>query len=207
MLRIAFVLANPMYPDVVGGAEIFTYTMAYTFAKKGIEAHVVAFGGSKFKSFRSGNLHWHAVRINLKRLRTIIFTIKIIKILFKIKPDVCLAIMGQSSIPCLVYSRLTGKPTFIRLAGGEFAAAFKDIRIYNLSRRIYNKLIIKILKNYYIIALNKEVFEVLRKISKHTYLIPNPIDNIFFQANPDITGYTVIYVGAFRNDKNLLLLI
>jgi len=57
MVKVAFVIAGPMYPDVVGGAEIFTFALSSELAKLGIETYIIAYEGKWFRNKRMGNLY------------------------------------------------------------------------------------------------------------------------------------------------------
>jgi len=135
---VAFVVAGPMYPDIAGGAEIFTFTLSNELARLGVETHIIAYEGRWFRNKRRGNLIWHGIKMRVPFLlgRTLTFTVKAVSILSRIKPDLCIAIMGHSVFPCLAYTFLLGRPTLVRLAGGEFVAAFKE-RPTTLWRRIF----------------------------------------------------------------------
>jgi len=103
MVKVAFVIAGPMYPDVAGGAEIFTFTLSSELTRLGVETHIIAYEGKWFRNKRMGNLIWHGVKMKVPFLlgRTLTFTVKALNILLRIKPDLCIANMGHSVFPCL----------------------------------------------------------------------------------------------------------
>jgi len=211
MVKVAFIVAGPMYPDIAGGAEIFTFTLSSELARLGVETYVIAYEGRWFRNKRIGNLIWHGVKVKasfLPVVRTLIFTIKALSVLSRIKPDLCVAIMGHSVFPCLAYTFLLGRPTLVRLAGGEFVLAFKERR-KTLWGRIFSRLTIEASRKCDIIVLNRDTYFTLRsrKIGKRVYLIPNPIRDEFFKIQPYIQGFNIVYVGRLSREKGVLTLV
>lgn len=211
MVKVAFIVAGPMYPDIAGGAEIFTFTLSSELARLGVETYVIAYEGRWFRNKRTGDLIWHGVKVKasfLPVVRTLIFTIKALSILLRIKPDLCIAIMGHSVFPCLAYTFLLGRPTLVRLAGGEFVEAFKD-RPTTLWKRISSRLTIEASKKCDIIVLNRDAYLTLRSrgIGRRVYLIPNPIRDEFFKIQPYIQGFNIVYVGRLSKEKGVLTLV
>jgi len=207
---VAFVIAGPMYPDVVGGAEVFTFTLSSELAGLGIETYIIAYEGKWFRNKRMGNLIWHSVKMKIPLLlgRTLIFTVKALSILLRIKPDLCIANMGHSVFPCLAYTFLLRRPTLVRLAGGEFVAAFKE-RPTTIWGRIFSRLTIEASRKCDIVVLNRDAYLTLksRGIGRRVYLIPNPIRNEFFNLQPFIQGFNIIYVGRLYREKGILTLV
>jgi len=210
MVKVAFVVAGPMYPDVAGGAEIFTFTLSSELARLGVESHIIAYEGRWFRNKRVGNLIWHGVKMKVPFLlgRTLTFTVKALNILLRIKPDLCIANMGHSVFPCLIYAFLLGRPALVRLAGGEFVAAFKE-RPTTLWERIYSRLTIEASGKSNIIALNRDTYITLKRrgIGKKVFLIPNPIKDEFFNVQPSLQNFNIIYVGGLKPKKGISTLI
>jgi len=210
MVKVAFVIAGPMYPDVTGGAEIFTFTLSSKLARLGVETHIIAYEGRWFRNRGMGNLIWHGVkiRVQIPLVRTFIFTVKALNILLRVKPDLCIANMGQSVFPCLAYAFLLDRPVLVRLAGGEFVAAFKE-RPTNLWEKVYSRLTIEASRKCDIIVLNRDTYITLkrRRIGEKIFLIPNPIKDEFFNAQPSLQGYNIIYVGGLKPKKGISTLI
>jgi len=210
MVKVAFVVAGPMYPDIAGGAEIFTFTLSNELARLGVETHIIAYEGRWFRNKRRGNLIWHGIKIRVPfpLVRTLTFTVKAVGILSRIKPDLCIAIMGHSVFSCLVYTLLLGRPTLVRLAGGEFVEAFKE-RPTTLWRRIFSRLTIEASRKCDIIVLNRDTYLTLRSkgIGRRVYLIPNPIRDEFFKIQPYIQGFNIVYVGRLSREKGVLTLV
>jgi len=210
MVKVAFVIAGHMYPDVTGGAEIFTFTLSSELARLGVEAHIIAYEGRCFRNKRMGNLIWHGVKMKVPFLlgRTLTFTVKALNILLRIKPDLCIANMGHSVFPCLAYAFLLDRPVLVRLAGGEFVAAFKE-RPTTLWEKVYSRLTIEASRRCDIIVLNRDTYITLkrRRIGEKIFLIPNPIKDEFFNVQPSLQGYNIIYVGALKPKKGISKLI
>lgn len=210
MVKVAFVIAGFMYPDITGGAEIFTFTMSSELAMLGVETHIIAYEGRWFHNKGMGNLIWHGVKIRaqIPFVRTLTFTIKALNILSRIKPDLCIVNMGHSVFPCLAYAFLLDRPVLVRLAGGEFVAAFKE-RPTTLWEKVNSRLTIEASRKCDIIVLNRDTYLTLRSrgIGKRIYLIPNPIRNEFFDIQPYIQGFNIVYVGRLTRVKGVLTLI
>ncbi|MEM2505875.1 MAG: glycosyltransferase family 4 protein [Nitrososphaeria archaeon] len=208
-MKVAFVVASPMYPDVVGGAEIFTDTIAKSLSYLGFEVHIIAYEGIKFHNRRDNKLVLHGIRMKMPFLgRALTFTVKALKVLLGTKPDICIAIMGHSALPCLAYWFLVKRPIIVRLSGGEFRAAFKN-RNFGLLAKIYSRFMIEMWRKCYIIALNRNIYSTLRlkRIGKKIFLIPNPIKDDFFEINPALDNFNIVYVGGLKESKGLHTLI
>ncbi|MDI9619980.1 MAG: glycosyltransferase family 4 protein [Candidatus Nezhaarchaeota archaeon] len=208
-MKVAFVVAGPMYPDAVGGAEIFTGMIAKSLSNLGSEVHIVAYEGVKFHNKRDNKIVWHGIKMKMPFLgRTLTFAVKALGVLLGIKPDVCIANMGHSVLPCLAYSLLVKRPIMVRMAGGEFVAAFKN-RNLGLWAKIYSRFMIEMSRKCYIITLNRDAYSTfrLKKIGKKIFLIPNPIKDEFFEVKPKLDGFNIVYVGGLKASKGLHTLI
>jgi len=209
MVKVAFVIAGHMYPDVVGGAEIFTFVMASELARLGVETHIIAYEGRWFRNKEMGNLIWHGVKMKVPFFRrTLTFTVKALNVLLRIKPDLCIANMSYSVFPCLAYAFLLDRPALVRLAGGEFAVAFKG-RPATLLGKIYSRLTIEASRKCDIIVLNRDAYFTLkcRGIGKKVFLIPNPIKDEFFNVRPSLQEFNIIYIGGLKPVKGIPTLI
>jgi len=210
MVKVAFVVAGSMYPDVVGGAEIFTDIMASELARLGMKVHIVAYEGIRFRNRRDGNLTWHGINMKVPFLlgRTLTFTVKTLNLLLRVKPDICVANMGHSVFPCLAYALLARRPVLVRLAGGEFVAAFKE-RPAGLWEKIYSRLTVEASRKCDIIVLNRDTYFTLRsrRIGRRIFLAPNPIKNEFFNIQPSLHGFNVVYVGSLKEKKGITILV
>lgn len=214
-----------MYPDVIGGAEIFAYMLSKDLFKHGYEVCIIARKGSRFVSgifYGISHYAYRSVNIPNKLISGYFQLFRSFIHLAKLKPDVCLGIMFGAALPCYMYSLITGKPSIIRLSGHDFRM-IRSVHIlrkrsrelvYHTYSTVYSILfwiIFTVVKNrVHFVALNKEMYNGLLEMgvkSKQIHLIFNPIDEIFFKVNPDVGAPKLVYVGRLVKEKSVEILV
>ena len=120
-MKIAIVLASGMYPDIVGGAEIFTYDLAKALVKRGHEVHIIAEAGFGFRTGFSEGVFFHSYsNVDVLGFRLLTHNFQLFTKLIRIKPDLCFGVMFESALGCYGYARIFSKPCAVRLAGDDF---------------------------------------------------------------------------------------
>ena len=195
-----------LYPDVIGGAEIFSYKLALELSKKGFEIHLIGKEGKLFKTMHYKNLHLHSIK-STGLISSIPFFIKKI---IEINPDVIIAITLNSCLPVGFLNLIRHRPLIIYLAGGDI-----DILVNIRKTGILDKFIARLsmqicMNNAYFIALTREMVLFLKKLGVNVHnirLIPNPIDKLYYLIRPNYKAKTFLYVGRIEDIKGVDVLI
>ncbi|MEM2170061.1 MAG: glycosyltransferase family 4 protein [Candidatus Bathyarchaeia archaeon] len=197
---------GPMYPDVIGGAEIVAYELSLEFSKKGYEVHLIAFKGRRFRSIKlKSNLICHAIssRMPFRYIQSFVE-------LIKIKPTIILTIILDSAYLGYVYSRLWNVPLVVRPSGSDIYGLAGIIGM-KAKRYASLRLLLKIIRGYaYFIAISKDLVRKLYKLGvkeDRVCLIPNPINPSFFEVSPKAEGNTIVFIGSLRNVKGVDVLL
>ena len=225
-MKVAIVVTHYMYPDVIGGAEIFTYKLALFLAKRGHEVHLLAFRGSKFISRRFGKLFFHAIPRPLIPLGKTIARLFFAICLMRIKPDAVLSVFIDSALPVLAYSCFFRGLSAIRFVGVdvrilEKVYLKKKLSTLHISERsiwakIYWNVIVNLIKRYVknrkilLIALNNDMRSSLVKVGfpdDAIFIIPNFVDGSFFKCMPNYNGNVIGFVGRLVFVKGIDILL
>jgi glycosyltransferase involved in cell wall biosynthesis len=220
-LKIAFVIAGFAYPDVVGGAELFTHKLTQSLAKRGFEVHLIAAKGPSFRGGFNKGVYRHSINIGgrlLPFVSFLLFSLGALIKLLKVKPDVCVAIMGHSIVPCMIYGHTLKKPVIVRWAGMDYLTIKSDankdlIKLFRLSFKdvLFSKVIARATKNsvHHIVLdydMKRELLE-LGVPSEKIYLIPNYVSDDFFTVTPSYDNFNIVFVGRLVPEKGVDLLI
>lgn len=224
-MRIAIVLTGFIYPDAIGGAEIFTLQLALLLAKRNHKVYLIAYRGSKLSSFKYGNLTFYSIKPSTRRIYGLLNKILYLFHLVRLKPDVCLSIFFESSLPIVIYSSIFRKPYIIRFAGHDeliikrVTRGSRELKLYALKSvidSIYWRFLIKLIKRdakrgkAILIALHKAMRNNLVKAgfpNSSIIVIPNFVLNKFFHVKPDYESNIVGYVGRLTYEKGVDILL
>ncbi len=207
-MRIAFVIDGYMYPDVVGGAEIFTFRLAVELSRRKHEIHIIAWRGKEFRSMRiNSNLFFHS--INRHKPFSLIQCLAELK---KIRPHIVIAVMGHSVPLAWIYSKLFCSPLVVRMAGIDVDMFFSPKLKATLKDRLYMLFVIKLMHSTgaYIVALSNNMFNKIAKLginNNKIVLIPNFVDDDFFRLSPNVPGTNILFVGGLKHVKGVDILI
>ncbi len=210
-----------MYPDVIGGAEIFAFKLAMQLNKLGHDVSIVAKKGKKFHTCKKSGLSFYSFEdINITGIRSLSGYLQISRILALIKPDVSLAIMYDSAIPCYLYGKFFRRKIVVALAGHDFRLISGVLQKGNDSRGTSEDTIkylirfgFRILKkSLNFLVINKEMYRDLLKLGiaeDRIHLIYNFIDDEFFKINNlnSKDSPSLVFCGRFVQAKRLDILI
>ncbi len=220
-MKIALVVAGHIYPDVIGGAEIFAYKLAVQLSKLGNDVSIIAKKGKKFQNSKKNGLsHYAFDEISIAGIRSVSGYLQILRVLWSIKPDVSLAIMYDSALPCYLYAKFFRRKTVVALAGHDFRLISGGLQkgndwrgksegvIKHLIRFGFN--VIK--KSLNFIVINTEMYRDLLKLGiseDHIHLIYNFIDDELFNlTGPKSNDFpSLVFCGRFVEAKRLDILI
>lgn len=220
-MKIAIVLTGLCYPDVTGGMEIFAYRLANELGKKGHQVYLLALSGSKLKD-KTINKHFEYWLAPFKELKAQPF---LFMNLLKIKPDVCLAISFPSSFSIIIYNMFFHTQKLMRYAGTD---AYKlsnklrtngikiedslgnKLRTNRIKFKILNCILFWFVKRQFInISLSRDMAQAL--LSTGTFhklkIVPNGIDEVFFNFKPNYNGKIVGFVGRLEYIKGCDILL
>ena len=214
--RIVIVTPYYTYPDVVGGAEIFTRTLARELAHKGFEVHLVAARGTKYSSGLKEGVICHAYRVPRIKGITLFANLQIFREIIKIKPNICIGI-SHRCLPALhLFKRLTGIKYAVRLIDPHFYKIilheWPKSKGYSV-HYILNLLMYRLTRHECIfIVQNNEMYKGLKRLGiAKIYLIQNPIEPEFFDAfysrKINVDNYNIIFVGRLVSQKGVDLLV
>jgi len=209
-----------MYPDVTGGAEIFALQLALSLAKRGHKVYLIAYRGSRLSSFRYGNFTFYSIKPLTRRIIRLLNLISFLAYLVRLRPDVCLSIFFQSSLPVSLYSGIFRKPYAIRFTGSdEFVIrqmSRKSKRLEKLRAKVFWRFLIKLVKKdakrgrAFLIALNREMRKNLTESgfpSNAIIVIPNFVLRRFFKIKPSHESDVIGYVGRLEYVKGIDILL
>ena len=215
-------IAGFAYPDSVGGAELFVHKLSQGLAEKGIEVHLIAARGLNFKTGFAKGVYKHSVYVGRRWYpfgpSYFFFSLIAFIELLKARPDVCVAIMGHSFVPCMIYSYMLKKPIIIRWAGTDYLAIKSGINkdLVSLLRLplkdvLLCKIVAKVAKHTaHHVVLDRDMVKTLLEFgvqSKQIHLIPNYVSDEFFSVTPSYEGFNIMFVGRFTYQKGVDLLI
>jgi glycosyltransferase involved in cell wall biosynthesis len=203
-MKIAFLVDGLMYPDFVGGAEIFTFRLAKELSEKEHDVHLIAKRGPQFGRSKEQKLVCHAVSKN----RVLGFLQNFVT-LTKINPDVVVTIMLHSTIQAYLYSKLWRKPLIVRLSGSDINI-FYQLGNKKLKDIFYQKLNLTLADSHAnFVALSEEMQLKLLNMTvnhKKITIIPNFVDECFFNIKRS-ESHRIVYVGTLRYVKGVDVLI
>ena len=213
--RIAIVIPFYTYPDVVGGAEIFTQTLARELARKSFEVHLIAARGTKYSSGLKEGVFCHAYRVPQIRGITLFANLQIFKELLKIKPNIIIGISHRCLPALYMFKRLTGINYAIRLIGPHFYKILFRERLKSKSyiHYILNLMMYKLTRYECIfIVQNSEMDKALKQLGiTKIRVIQNPIEpeffNLFYSRNIDARNHNIVFVGRLVQEKGVELLV
>ena len=209
-----------MYPDIIGGAEIFTYDMATVLARRRHEVHVIAKNGPKFKTSLNNGIFFHAYRnLDLRGLRLLASNVILFEKLVQIKPDICLGVMFESALSCYAYKIIFHRSCLVRLAGDDFNILHSQVegegRLKHCKKALvflvpYPAIFNIVKKQMPFVVINKCMYEgvlQLGVIPEHVRLIYNPIPDYFFEGTANLKNLSVVYCGRMEPEKSIDVLI
>jgi len=214
--RIAIVTPYYTYPDVIGGAEIFTQTLAQELAHKGFEVHFVAAKGAKYSSGLKKGIFCHAYEVPRIRGVTLFANLQIFKELLKIKPNLCIGISHRCLPALYLYKRLTGTNYAIRLIDPHFHKIILREWLKSKSHSIHyilNLIMYRLTRHECIfIVQSNEMCKGLKRLGiAKIHLIQNPIEpeffNLFHSRNINAGNYNILFVGRLVPSKGIDILI
>ena len=204
-MRIAFIIDGPMYPDCIGGAEIFTWRLASELSVKGHQIHLIGWKGLRFHSYKGQNPFYHAIL----KYKPFSFIQSFLELL-KMNPDVIVAVMLHSAPLAYLYSKIRHKPLIVRLAGSD-VYAFYPTPVATLKGLLYLKVTLRMIANYaYFICLSKDMFKKLIALGvnkNHVAIIPNFVDESFFNVSSNRSGNVILFIGGLKYVKGVDVLI
>ena len=223
-MKVAIVLHGPIYPDVTGGAEVFTLQLALSLANRGYKVYLIAYRGSKLSSYRYGNLVFYSIKPSLSKIGKLLNLLMFFLYLVRIRPDVCLSIFFESSLPVSIYSNIFKRSYAIRFAGHDelnvrrLSKGLRNSKIYALTSlgEIYYRFLIKIVRRdaergrALLIALHKTMRNNLIEAGfprNSIIVIPNFILSRFFDVKPNYESRIIGYVGRLHYEKGVDILI
>lgn len=197
-----------MYPDVIGGAEIFTSLLSRELAKKGFKIHLITARGAIFNSGFANGVYTYAYWLPPFKGKSLIANFQIFRILLKIKPAVCIGISHRCLPALKLYSRLTKTPYVVRLIGPHFYKILcKELNIFKKHpiHYVINLVIYKLTRSdCAFICQNQEMYDSLMKLGiSNVYLIPNPVEPVYFNIEPRIDGYNILFIGRLAQQKGV----
>jgi len=208
-----------MYPDVVGGAEIFICGLAKSLLKIGHEVHIVARVGPQFRTGFYDGIFFHSYAdVNFQSLKLLTRNLQICSKLLQIKPDICLGVMLESALACGAYSRFLSKPGLVRFAGHDFKQLFSSSKDKIgsagvpsfLQRFLYLTIFTSVKQTLPFIVINKEMVDGLSTLGvKKTklHLIYNFVADSFFDISPKSAKPVVVFCGRLIPEKGVDVLV
>jgi glycosyltransferase involved in cell wall biosynthesis len=220
--RIAFIVAGFAYPDVVGGAELFVHKLSVGLAKKGLKVYLIAARGPYFRTGLEQGVYRRSVYVGKRWYyfgpSYFLFSLTTLIELLKVKPAICVAIMGQSFVPCMIYSRMLNKPVIIRWAGTDYLTIKRHINgdsrssLHLTIKDVLLQTIVMGLAKHraHHVVLDRDTMKALLKFgesNERIHLIPNYITDEFFTVTPSYDGFDIVFVGRLIKLKGADLLI
>ena len=204
-MRVAFIVNGQMYPDCVGGAEVFTWRLASELSVKGHRVHLIGRKGLKFRSHKNQNLFCHAI----VKYKPFLFIQSFLELL-RINPDVIVAVMLHSAPLAYLYSKILRKPLIVRLAGGDVNTFYTSSKVIS-KVSLYLKVTLRTIANYaYFVALSEDMFKKLVGLGinkERITIIPNFVDEFFFQVSGNRPRNIILFIGGLRHIKGVDVLI
>jgi len=208
-MKIAIIV--PLFPPKwLGGTEIATWNIAKYLAGRGHEVHVITTWdtGLQRESLEDG-FHVHRLRyLKARFLGPLLFSLKALLALRKIKPDI---VHAQSMLPglcALIAKKVLSKPYLLSELAMVYFPSLLQNQILRLALRNADA----------VIALTEDMKNEIRKICRRDiYVLPNGIDLERFEGllkdemraklQVKTDERLVIFVGRFRPEKGVEYLI
>jgi glycosyltransferase involved in cell wall biosynthesis len=194
-----------MYPDCIGGAELFTLRLASELSIRGHQVHLIARKGSRFRSCTNRNLYCHAIT----KYKPLSFIQSFLELVI-INPDVIVAVMLHSIPLAYLYSKIWRKPLIVRLSGGDVNVFY--IPSGAISKGLlYLKVTLGTIANYaYFICLSEDMFKKLVALGinkERVTIIPNFVDECFFHVSGCRFSNVILFIGGLKYVKGVDVLI
>jgi Glycosyltransferase len=218
-LRIAFALNGPMYPDVVGGAEIFTNDLSQELSTRDFEIVFIARKGVKFVDGSINNVYSSAYpNVSVAGFNFIFGQLQILIKLIRLRPELCFAVMFDSALPCWIYAKLFSKQCSIYFAGNDFKILQSSIGSKKVSTSglvllrhpVYLMLLRLVKKSSFLVVINKEMYEGLVLLGvkrKSISLIYNFIHDDYFKIKRTTKECIVMFCGRIVYEKGVDILV
>ena len=204
-MRMAFIVDGPMYPDCIGGAEIFTWRLASELSVKGHQVHLIGWKGLRFRSRRDQNLFCHAI----VKYKPFSFIQSFFELL-KINPDVIVVVMLHSAPLAYLYSKILHKPLVVRPSGSDVNAFYIPSGAFSKGL-LYLKVALRTITKYaYFVCLSEDMSKKLVALGitkERTTIIPNFVDECFFHISGSRLSNTILFIGGLRHVKGIDVLI
>ncbi|RLI65768.1 MAG: hypothetical protein DRO67_02215 [Candidatus Asgardarchaeum californiense] len=193
MMKICIFIDGPVYPYVVGGAEIFAHQLAQQLSNREYEVHLIGISRSPRTRPRY-NYYLHLLP-SVKFVGKVIAISKMV--LHRFNCDVVLSIMGHSATIGFFLAKMNRIPHIIRFAG-EHIISIKD--------SIYLRLGLLINSHALYIALAESMKKKMVNMGlpvNRILVIPNPIDDRFYKVSPAYDTHNILYVGRLERVKGI----
>lgn len=211
-MKIA-ILVGGLPPAASGGTEIATLAIAHHAAKAGHEVHVIARdhlrqGAEVYKAAENGFQIHRITAPNLPRGRDLIYTLKALKVLSGLEPDLVHAQAMYMCMPALIFGAIRGTPWIFFERGGVYMHWRFNRVFYPLFMRNATRVIAQT---------EHQKQELLKYCRREIEIIPNGVDMERFgkltrhQARVCLglphDRRIVLSVGRARREKNLSVFI
>lgn len=209
------VLCMYVYPPYAGGAEIHAYYVSSILAENGYHVHVISIAPKKeVAHYVKSMFNQSLVRLWRPPFNNLAYVLKVFLLGYFRRKEfdvIQVHIASTAMIPAFMISKIAGKPYVVTCHGS-------DIRI--LRKRAVVRFLQKILllKASYVVAVSKEITDILIKeyglSSQSIKFIPNGYDEVFIKqllAGPSNSVRrktpSLVFVGSLREVKDPLNLI
>jgi glycosyltransferase involved in cell wall biosynthesis len=200
----------PFYYPIKGGVETVVQKISEYLASKGDEVYVITYNRDRLKGKNIYNEIERINKVNVIRLPVQFtwshgsYSKKLLEVIRHIDPDI-------------IHVHVWRHPHVFQLANEKFVkilqphSPFYPVSQVGLITFIYYKLVdnlfSSVIRKYNIIAITPIEQEILmRKFKVPSTLIPNGVDDVYFEQKTEDKGY-LLYIGRISKEKNLLTLL
>jgi glycosyltransferase involved in cell wall biosynthesis len=200
----------PFYYPIKGGVETVVQKISEYLASKGNEVYVITYNRDRLKGKNILKEIEQINNVNVIRLPVQFtwshgsYSNKLLEVIRHIDPDI-------------IHVHVWRHPHVFQLANEKFVkilqphSPFYPVSQVGLITFIYYKLIdnlfSSVIRKYNIIAITPIEQEILmRKFKVPSTLIPNGVDDVYFEQKTEDKGY-LLYIGRISKEKNLLTLL